>query len=767
MPSKSFTRLVRPVPATASPSSSRPVKEPGRRPAYDTGRRQPVPMPRPGTGAHLGMYSILPPTPVQTKLTVSTPGDRFETEADRMADTVMTMPEPVLQRQADTEREEDEKATTEAEQIQTKSVAAQITSLVQRQSVNEVEEEADEDTFQAQRVVQRQTATEDEEEETLQPKTGAGTPPVPTKDLQSLIHREQGQGQALPDATRGFFEPRFGHDFSQVRIHADPPAATAARQLHAQAFTRGSDVFFAPGRYQPHTPQGQHLLAHELTHVVQQQAAGPRIQRQATTPVAEEETAPLPETAAQAAAAPAAETETTSLPEAEAPAKEEGLLERAGRVVIEQSLKAAIFAVERMPERLLVLLGPLTPLFKAGAIGFLKRLAREGGSKLLGLLKNAVSAITSPSYILGYIKGFLKGFFIDGLAGIFVFFFDLAKLAIKVVGFGVDLAKALGKVGLGEILSLADEIGKLAVWIGTNGKSLWEAFSAKLVTGGGITGIVAEVLSSLIDKAKNLAKKVGSAIADSLIRFFKQAAGKVGAKLGEIVGRIAGNAAFIILSGVLTGGAGAALAAAKKGLRTILSVLAKAGRGSVAILRRIGSWLGTGFAAVIGWIRALGQTAFFKGLAVRFEMLFVKLKGFVQRLLHALKKKKPGKPRKGETPEAPGVKESIPKAEPKVKRPSRIEEPKVKAPEVKAPKEIQPPLKRIHPEQTIKSGSARFSYDYWRKQSTEAIVESLKPGKPNSLKVKPDGRIFEGNTRILVLEERGFDINSLLRQMIE
>lgn len=124
MRSKTFTRL---VPATATPSLSRPVKEPGRRPAYDTGQYQPVPMPSPGTGAHLGMYSILPPTPVQTKLTVSTPGDHFENEADRVADTVMTMPESMLQRQ-----EENEEEDTETGQIQSAPLAEQITPLVQQ-----------------------------------------------------------------------------------------------------------------------------------------------------------------------------------------------------------------------------------------------------------------------------------------------------------------------------------------------------------------------------------------------------------------------------------------------------------------------------------------------------------------------------------------------------------------------------------------------------------------------------------------------------------
>lgn len=80
------------------------------------------------------------------------------------------------------------------------------------------------------------------------------------------------------------------------------------------------------------------------------------------------------------------------------------------------------------------------------------------------------------------------------------------------------------------------------------------------------------------------------------------------------------------------------------------------------------------------------------------------------------------------------------------------------------PKKRPQPLKYIHSDDTIKDGSGKYSYDYWSQQSTQVIVDSLKPGRIESLKVKPDGRIMDGNTRIKVLEERGYDINSLPRE---
>ena len=79
----------------------------------------------------------------------------------------------------------------------------------------------------------------------------------------------------------------------------------------------------------------------------------------------------------------------------------------------------------------------------------------------------------------------------------------------------------------------------------------------------------------------------------------------------------------------------------------------------------------------------------------------------------------------------------------------------------------KPPLRRIHGDALYEQDSdARRSLDYHRTRTTEEIVESLRPGADESLKVKPDGRIFQGNTRIKVLEERGYPVNDLPRDPI-
>lgn len=100
-------------------------------------------------------------------------------------------------------------------------------------------------------------------------------------------------GRPLDAAARVYMEPRFGYDFSRVRIHADERAAASARGVNALAYTVGNDIVFAAGRYAPMTPAGRRLLAHELAHVVQQHAGaqgviqrqekpGPETQGQAT-----------------------------------------------------------------------------------------------------------------------------------------------------------------------------------------------------------------------------------------------------------------------------------------------------------------------------------------------------------------------------------------------------------------------------------------------------------------------------------------------------
>jgi hypothetical protein len=95
--------------------------------------------------------------------------------------------------------------------------------------------------------------------------------PTPTNTVPPIVHDVlNSPGQPLDAGTRAFMEPRFGHNFSGVRVHTDARAAESARSVNALAYTVGRNVVFGTGQYAPGTSEGRKLLAHELTHVAQQ-----------------------------------------------------------------------------------------------------------------------------------------------------------------------------------------------------------------------------------------------------------------------------------------------------------------------------------------------------------------------------------------------------------------------------------------------------------------------------------------------------------------
>ena len=111
----------------------------------------------------------------------------------------------------------------------------------------------------------------------------AGDPPALSPNTSASIASSTGSGAPLPARVRNFMEPRFKADFSRVRIHTGQPAAQLSAQLHAQAFTVGNNIFFGKDQFKPDSPEGQELIAHELTHTIQQGAA---VQRSAAPGIA-------------------------------------------------------------------------------------------------------------------------------------------------------------------------------------------------------------------------------------------------------------------------------------------------------------------------------------------------------------------------------------------------------------------------------------------------------------------------------------------------
>lgn len=119
---------------------------------------------------------------------------------------------------------------------------------------------------------------EEQEETSVQTQSEAGAAPRAVSPAR--VASRLGAGSPLPTPVASQARSFFGVDMGRVRVHTDSSAAESARDLRAQAFTVGADIAFAPGRYAPTNPEGQHLLFHELTHVVQQsRGLGPGIAR--------------------------------------------------------------------------------------------------------------------------------------------------------------------------------------------------------------------------------------------------------------------------------------------------------------------------------------------------------------------------------------------------------------------------------------------------------------------------------------------------------
>jgi Domain of unknown function (DUF4157) len=174
---------------------------------------------------------------LQAKLVVGQVNDRLEHEADRVADQVMRTP----------------------------ASGPYVTGALPQ--------------------VSRKCAACEEDSEEQQLQTKSGTAGVRSDAAPQLVHEVlRSPGQPIDSASRTFFEPRFGKDFSQVRVHTDERAAESARSVGARAYTVGQQVVFGHGLYAPHTADGQRLLAHELTHTLQQRGHSGSLQRQPNPP---------------------------------------------------------------------------------------------------------------------------------------------------------------------------------------------------------------------------------------------------------------------------------------------------------------------------------------------------------------------------------------------------------------------------------------------------------------------------------------------------
>lgn len=214
---------------------------------------------------------------IQTKLKIGQPDDKYEQEADRTAEQVMRMPGSRLSSSAG----DSSLANTTIPRSKTIQRVCATCSEEYKSAENEdrpaepanpcsefrIREQGLIQTKQIPPLIQRLKSFD---KELIQAKTTGDVTPEVTPAVSSSIQLLQGGGRPLPRSERSFFEPRFGADFSNVRVHNNTRAARSARSVNARAFTLGHNVVFGPGEYSPNALEGRKLLAHELTHVLQQ-----------------------------------------------------------------------------------------------------------------------------------------------------------------------------------------------------------------------------------------------------------------------------------------------------------------------------------------------------------------------------------------------------------------------------------------------------------------------------------------------------------------
>jgi hypothetical protein len=256
---------------------------------------------------------------IQPKLNVTAAGDQYEQEADTVAKQVvqqmnapqtaqreeggeaeeeeLSMKRDLVQREDDGDEAEDEELSMKRDIVQREEGGeaeeeelSMKRDLVQREGESkkrkweggEEEEEpptkqirraTEEDGLAMQRIQREDDGDEAEDEELsmkrIQRQSFENGGEVDS-DIESSIESSRGGGQAIEDGVRGKLEGAFGADFSGVRVHTDSQSDSLNKSIQAKAFTTGSDIFFSKGAYNPNSSDGQELLSHELTHVVQQ-----------------------------------------------------------------------------------------------------------------------------------------------------------------------------------------------------------------------------------------------------------------------------------------------------------------------------------------------------------------------------------------------------------------------------------------------------------------------------------------------------------------
>ncbi len=220
---------------------------------------------------------------VQTKLTIGQPNDKYEQEADQVADQVVQRLE-----QSKTVDSNQESSSISKNPLSISSIQRKCDACDQEEKLQKKEDELGEMEVMRKPIFESNGDPPDGQIQTKSNRLN-----FTTSSLESRLNASKGKGSPLPKESRNEMESAFDADFGQVKVHTDSNSVKMNRELNGKAFTDGSDIFFNKGEFSTNSKAGKKLLAHELTHVVQQKGRIDHIQKQPITTPAKSNPQPV------------------------------------------------------------------------------------------------------------------------------------------------------------------------------------------------------------------------------------------------------------------------------------------------------------------------------------------------------------------------------------------------------------------------------------------------------------------------------------------
>ena len=437
--------------------------------------------------------------------------------------------------------------------------------------------------------------------------------------VDSNIKGLKGRGTPLQQSLLQFFEERFGYDFRDVRIHTDTKSAELADTINAKAFTHGNDIVFAEGQYQPATTEGKKLIAHELTHTVQQgEGFNDVVQMKGND-------------------------------------DEKSMMDKA----FSKGVKGVAWLLEKTPNAKFCPIPGLdfmANFMKGMMIGSLYRLSEEDLDNLFNIGKNIVKAVYSPQFMKEYLLGFIKGFLDD-----IIMIYEIPGTIKQIANFIKQVVGTIQGISKEDIKNFMIRIDDITDKLLEGGKEYLTKIADDLKRGI-ISDDLKELLKIFMNVPQSVGKGVGGCLTEVLIKYFSKDYKKLGKDLGKIMGVLSGIAAFQALIIAITAGGGSIWTGIRTGLASVKKILldgvSKAIKIIGKVLSKIKKLLGTIKNSIKGLFKGIGKGTknLFKGMKGKLDDILESITKLIDDILKKIGLKVPKK--SGNVLEKAGTKET-------------------------------------------------------------------------------------------------------------